>query len=182
MTVTGVRWAESSNRRNNQGAVTIMGKKVAEGEIINTEYSVSPKHGSIILNNDNEESRRLVESCYKRHRTTLNPIIDWSDRDVWGFINSNKISYCELYNEGFHRLGCIGCPLSGTKGRAAAFIRWPKYKHHYLVAFEKMLEVREQRGLATTSWDNAKDVFNWWMDYDILPGQMNWFEDFEEEE
>ena len=28
----------------------------------------------------------------------------------------------------------------------------------------------------------AKDVFNWWLEYDILPGQMNWFEDFEETE
>lgn len=26
----------------------------------------------------------------------------------------------------------------------------------------------------------AQDVFNWWMEYDVLPGQLNWFEDEEE--
>lgn len=43
-----------------------------------------------------------------------------------------------------------------------------------LVACEESQEVWR---MGTT----ARDVFNWWMEYDVLPGQLNLFEDYEEE-
>lgn len=36
--------------------------------------------------------------------------------------------YCSLYDEGYKRLGCIGCPMSGSEGMARDFKRWPKYE------------------------------------------------------
>ena len=132
------------------------------------------------MTNDNEESRRMVESCYKRHKTLINPIIDWEDRDVWDFIRAERIHYCELYDEGWHRLGCIGCPMAQQHGREREFIRWPKYKDAYLRAFDRMLQERIKRGKIDGSWrigTTARDVFNWWMEYDVLPGQINLFED-----
>lgn len=186
MTVTGVRWAESVNRNHNQGEVVIQKlKKVPEDQQGN--FKLGKRHGGLILTNDNEDSRRLVEQCYKRHKTTVNPIIDWSDSDVWTFIRSNGIPYCELYDEGFHRLGCIGCPMASRNGRERDFLRWPKYKDAYMRAFDRMLERRRQKNKPFRQRGNiledakATDVFNWWMEYDVLPGQMNWFEDYEEE-
>ena len=132
-----------------------------------------------MLTNDNEDARRVVESCYKRHKTVVNPIIEWSDEEVWEFIKSENIPYCELYDEGFHRLGCIGCPLAGKRGREQEFARWPKYLNLYLMAFEKMLEERKRRGKTGNGWNEsttATDVFNWWMEYDIIPGQVDMFE------
>ncbi len=187
MTVTGVRWAESVNRKINQGAVVIQGKKTLPEEQ-KDNFRVGPRHGGLILTNDNEDSRRLVEQCYKRHKTTVNPIIDWTDAEVWTFIRGNGIPYCELYSEGFHRLGCIGCPMAGTRERERDFRRWPKYQWHYIKAFERMLELRRQRNKPFRAFGNsitgatATDVFNWWMEYDVLPGQINWFEDYEEGE
>lgn len=191
ITVTGVRWAESVNRKNNQGLVTLMGKKASQ-EIQNDDFRQT-KRGGIVLVNDNEESRRLVEQCYKRHKTNVNPIIDWEDRDVWQFIRGEKIQYCSLYNEGFHRIGCIGCPMATQRERELHFLRWPKYKEAYLRAFDKMLQLRIERNKKdplrpiwrTSGVDgkvDAKAVFNWWMEYDILPGQINLFDDYEEEE
>ena len=133
-----------------------------------------------MLTNDNEESRRMVEQCYKRNKTTVNPIIDWSDQDVWEFIKAERIPYCSLYHEGILRLGCIGCPMANRTGREKEFARWPKYKNAYLNAFEKMLRERKLRE-RKTEWQNATDVFNWWMEYDILPGQIS-FDDYEEGE
>ena len=193
MTVTGVRWAESVNRQKNQGLVTLMCKKHDE-RLEDSNAFKGTKRGGLILVNDNEDSRRLVEQCYKRHKTTINPIIDWTERDVWEFIRAHKIPYCELYDEGYHRLGCIGCPMAGVHRREQDFVRWPKYKDAYLRAFQKMIDLRIERHKKDPSkpvWrqmgsdygqPTAKDVFNWWMEYDILPGQMNWFEDFEEAE
>lgn len=185
MTVTGVRWAESVNRKQNQGIVTIMdkSKRFIQEMTENKDFLLTNR--GVVLTNDNAESRRMVESCYKRRKTTVNPIIEWEDRDVWDYIKANGIPYCSLYDEGWSRLGCIGCPLARQQGREKEFMRWPKYKQAYLRAFEKMLEERARRGKLQGSWrmgTTAKDVFNWWMEYDVLPGQINLFEDYEEEE
>lgn len=90
MTVTGVRWAESNRRLENQGIVTILDKKIAKDFSDNSDFMVTRK-GGVVLVNDNCDSRRTVESCYLRHKTVLNPIIDWEDRDVWDFIRSERI-------------------------------------------------------------------------------------------
>lgn len=136
----------------------------------------------------------MVEQCYKRGKTTLNPIIDWTDHDVWEFIRSEGVPYCELYDEGYHRLGCIGCPMASRNMREREFLRWPKYKWHYLKAFERMLEKRIQRNKEDSSkpiWraggtdyhaPTPIDVFNWWMEYDVLPGQYDMFENYEGQE
>ena len=134
-----------------------------------------------MLVNDNEDSRRMVEQCYTRHKTCVNPIIDWTDEDVWEFIRSENIPYCELYDQGLHRLGCIGCPMAGTKGMEKEFARYPKFKDAYLRAFGRMLEARKAAGKHDeATWATPIDVFNWWMQYDILPGQVT-LEDLMEE-
>lgn len=178
-TVTGVRWAESVSRSKNQGLVTIYGEKKAAKEIDDRENFKETKQGGLVLVNDNDESRRLVEQCYKRHKTNVNPIIDWSDADVWNFIKEENIPYCELYSEGFQRLGCIGCPLASKKNREREFLRWPKYKTAYLKAFGRMLVEREKRGKERRDdmFSSPQAVYNWWMEYNILPGQMDLFEE-----
>lgn len=92
------------------------------------------------MNDDNDENRRAVEHCYRTQKTMVNPIVDWTDEDVWEFLNSNNIPHCCLYDEGFTRLGCIGCPLSGSKHMERDFARWPKYKELYIKAFQKMID------------------------------------------
>ena len=72
--------------------------------------------------------------------------------------------------------------MAGTKWREAEFARWPKYKQLYLNAFERMLEERRRRdkesAWVTENWTTAEDVFRWWMEYDVLPGQTS-MEDFQ---
>lgn len=113
-----------------------------------------------MLNNDNEETREVIEQCYTKNKTVLNPIIDWSNSDVWEFIKEYKIPYCKLYDEGFKRLGCIGCPMGG-RNQLLDFERYPKYKQAYLNAFGKMLERLDESDKVT--WKTPEDVFNWWI-------------------
>ena len=90
---------------------------------------------------DNDDNRKMIEQCYLKNRTTINPIVDWSDEDVWEFLNDvAKVPHCCLYDEGLTRLGCIGCPLQGREGMLADFERWPKYKDLYIRAFDKMIQ------------------------------------------
>ena len=162
ITLTGVRWAESNNRRANQGRVTIYEKKTEE-----TDFFVKTPRGGVVLkeeariflNNDNDEGREVVDFCIKQRKTVVNPIIDWTDDDVWEFIEEYGVRYCELYDEGFKRLGCIGCPLAGRKSMLRDFERWPKYKALYVQAFDRMLKARKTE----TKWQTGQEVFDWWI-------------------
>ncbi len=160
---TGVRWAESRQRKERE-----------EFEKIGTTKSTKEKFTSIMLMNDNDANRRMNELCMQKNKMVVNPIIDWKDSDVWEFINSEHIETCELYECGYDRVGCIGCPMAGKK-RYKEFSDFPKYKQSYIRAFERMLDTRKEKGLET-QWETGEDVFKWWMNDDNLDGQMELFD------
>lgn len=109
----------------------------------------------VMLNNDNDETRRMYETCIIKGKNILNPIIDWTQDDVWEFLYGLAVPYCCLYDEGFSRLGCIGCPNGGEKGMLQDFARYPKYEAAYLRAFDRMIKKRAEDGLATLFMGNA---------------------------
>lgn len=97
--------------------------------------------GSILFMDDNDGARQMVEQCYAKKKTTINPIVDWEDEDVWEFLNDvAKVPHCELYDEGFTRLGCVMCPLSGRNQMLKDAERWPRYKELYIKAFDQMIK------------------------------------------
>lgn len=162
--VTGVRWAESVRRKKSHGEVTFADKKtqkLVEKEFSEIDYLKTPQ-GGVALRLDNRENARMVEMCYKTHTTLVNPIIDWDTAEVWEFIKEYKIPYCDLYDQGYKRLGCIGCPMAGGKGQQREFERYPKFKNLYLVAFEKMLQNNKEKGVEC-SWNTAEEVYKWWI-------------------
>ena len=163
---TGIRWDESTNRKN-RGEFEKPGKNKRELE----------KFSEIMLMNDNDSSRRMTELCMQKKKMVVNPIIDWTDTEIWEFIRSEGITVCDLYDCGYDRVGCIGCPMAGKK-RYREFTDFPAYKSLYLHAFEKMLAERERR-MKKNIWDSAEEVFFWWMEDDNIPGQMS-IEDFPE--
>lgn len=160
--VTGVRWAESSGRKNNQGLVTIMGARKNEKHNIeksNANFRLTNK-GGVVLNTDNDESRRIVESCYRTSSTLVNPIIDWTDKEVWDFLHYYGCESNPLYKKGFRRIGCIGCPLAGAKSMYKEFALYPKYKEAYIRAFEEMIKHSKRKHSYFTSGEN---VMKWWL-------------------
>lgn len=113
---TGVRWAEIRKRRKNRG--------------IYENFVPNGKKRAIILNNDNDDTRRLFESCLSRGKHVCNPIVDWSDQQVWEYIQAEKIPMNPLYEMGFHWVGCVGCPMAG-KQRYREFRIFPTYERAF---------------------------------------------------
>lgn len=119
VTVTGVRWAESVARNSNQGVVLIRNRTkdtIRKANDLGIDYIQTVK-GGLVLNDDNDLSRRMVEQCYRTRKTVVNPIVDWTEDDVWKFLKCVDQESCYLYSEGWHRLGCIGCPLATKRER-----------------------------------------------------------------
>lgn len=117
--------------------------------------------------------RKYVEECFKnKHKIYVNPIIDWKDHDVWEYIHKNNIKYCHLYNEGFKRLGCIGCPMAGPDGQKKEFARWPSYEKKYRTAFAAAAAARNLKACSNEwidshpllqSWTDGDAMFDWWI-------------------
>lgn len=163
--VTGVRWTESRARKNNRSSL----------EIIHSD-----RKKSLRLNNDNDEDRRLFETCALKGKRVCNPIIDWEEADIWDYLAEQHVESNPLYCEGWKRVGCIGCPIAG-KHRVAEFTQFPKYRELYINAFERMLKRRAELGRETSNvWGSGVDVFHWWMEDGVLPGQLD-IEDMETE-
>lgn len=162
---TGVRWAESQRRKSTRGIYESIAKNIKD---------------RVILANDNDDRRKLFETCMNRRKAVCNPIIDWSDEDVWDYIRSERIPVNPLYQCGYSRVGCIGCPLASIKSRRKEFADYPKYRDAYTRAFDQMLKVWAGKG-RETDWRTGVDVYHWWMEDGVLPGQMA-FEDYLEED
>ncbi len=108
--------------------------------------------------------RKIIETCYKKAcKKYINPIIDWSEKDVWEFIKKYNLKYCCLYDEGYKRIGCIMCPMQKIKGKLMDKERYPKFYKAYLLAFKKMLIERNKRTDLRTEWKTSEEVMNWWI-------------------
>lgn len=172
--VTGVRKAESKSREKSQGVVTFPKPKKSLKEKIqeNDDFITTDRGGVVIYNLDNADSRRIVESCYRTHKTLINPLIDWEDDFLWWYIRKEEIRLNPLYGCGQCRVGCVGCPMAGDR-RWDEFARYPKYKVAYIKAFDRMLIERERRGLENKMrWSTGQKVFKWWMEDENLDGQL----------
>lgn len=114
----------------------------------------------------------LIKAAKKQKDLVCNPIIEWSDADVWKFIHERGIAYNPLYDMGYTRVGCIGCPLGGTKSMTREFEDFPKYKDAYIRAFERMIEKRAAEGNPAKD-STGQEQFDWWIGNDKTPpGQM----------
>lgn len=166
---TGVRWAESTQRKLNRGIM---------------EINHRDKEKRIVMMADNSEKRQLFETCALKGKMTVNPIVDWSDEDVWDYMNAEHLPVNPLYCEGQKRVGCVGCPMAGKGGRQREFVRWPAYEKMYISAFDRMVEARKQcvengGKIFSDNWETGRDVFHWWIEDGVLPGQVS-FDDIEE--
>ena len=109
-----------------------------------------------------ESSKRSKQSMvgFWKQKIMVRPIIDFSEDDVWELIKKYNVPYCELYNQGWKRIGCIGCPLSKNMERELNL--YPKYKENYIKSFNRMVEYRKEKGLET-KWKNGQEVYDWWI-------------------
>jgi len=56
----------------------------------------------------------------------LNPILLWTEREVWQYLALNGIKVNPLYAEGYRSLGCEPCTRLGSEGESERAGRWSK--------------------------------------------------------
>jgi phosphoadenosine phosphosulfate reductase len=62
-----------------------------------------------------------LERDSRREIWKLNPVADWSERDVWRYIAEHELPYNPLHDHGYASIGCVPCtqPGEGRDGRWA---------------------------------------------------------------
>jgi len=134
--------------------------------------SRAPAGRVLILGIRGEESKARAKRWkdVTHHNRTgaaaVSPILRWRSEHVWAFIRAQGVPYCSLYDEGFDRIGCIGCPMARADGRKKEFARWPKYEKAWRRAFRRLWE---NRG-SINGFDSWESLFDWWLSNDSFPG------------
>lgn len=108
--------------------------------------------------------RKIFEQSHVKKQTWfLHPIFYWSTLDVWDYIHENNMPFCSLYVEGKKRIGCIMCPMQGTKGMLQDKERFPKYYQAYLKAFGRMLIKAKEKNRIWKHGTTPEEVMYWWI-------------------
>ncbi len=54
----------------------------------------------------------------------VNPLLNWSEKDVWNYIKEKDIPYNELHDKGYPSIGCQPCTRAIEKGEDVRAGRW----------------------------------------------------------
>jgi phosphoadenosine phosphosulfate reductase len=54
-------------------------------------------------------SAQPVEWSYKYNMVKLNPLVHWSDRELWAYVYANDVPYNPLLDRGYRSIGCYTC-------------------------------------------------------------------------
>ena len=134
----------------------------------------SPKGAPLLLGLRAAESPRRAKTWNHAtlHRRTgamaISPLLHWSDAVLWSFIRERNVPVCELYEQGWDRLGCIGCPMSRTAGRLRDFARWPGYELLWKRLFNQTFDRRSGK-FGSAEFTSAEEMWDWWLNDKPLP-------------
>lgn len=148
VTLIGIRKAESS-RRAKRNEVEINNRKFSGDLDGLEEYRQEQKakrmkrkskaDGVNITNADEEQTLGCIHG---KESLLISPIIYWTEQDVWEFLNDVvRVPHCSLYDEGWHRIGCIGCPMSSYKQKKLENERYPHVKRGWIKAIKAIRNV-----------------------------------------
>ena len=141
VTLTGVRRAESIKRAKRK-EVEVSGHKFS-GNIEEFDgwsaEQIRKKFKNINQDEFSRDGEQELRCINGKDSIIVNPILDWTDADVWEFLNKVvQVPHCELYDPPYnrHRIGCILCPMSSMKTKLRDIELYPHAKEKWLEVFE----------------------------------------------
>ncbi|MEN8146975.1 MAG: phosphoadenylyl-sulfate reductase [Campylobacterota bacterium] len=70
------------------------------------------------------ETIQVVEWDEANGLIKINPLIDWSEKEVWEHIKEHKIPYSDLHDKGYPSIGCAPCSRAVKSGEDIRSGRW----------------------------------------------------------
>jgi phosphoadenosine phosphosulfate reductase len=164
------------------GSVRLLGIRAAESvrRAKRNEVEINGVKGGGEVIDQFNRSKEITHECNAGKDVILiSPILKWSDADVWNFIRGYNIPYCELYDKGFHRIGCLFCPMASPKEKALHRKMYPGVEREIKKSIQWLID---NRGYMNQYNATADEVFDWWCSnknpkqyYGMLRNQMKMF-------
>lgn len=113
-------------------------------------------------------SRPRIDSFFGQ--TTYKAIFSWPEWAVWEFIEAYGLEYPSLYDEGFHRIGCVVCPYilgkspGAARQRAISMQRWPGMWKAFERAVKRYWTQSSSRGVRDKSY-SGETADSYWQAY-----------------
>lgn len=145
ITLLGVRKEESAKRKKRH-EVERIAKNPEDRELNIDMFSVEAETGHTCISGQD--------------KIVISPIFKWAKNDVWNFIRGNNIPYCKLYDEGFHRIGCLLCPMASKRERARARKRYPGIERAIKCSIQQLID---NNGYFNNYNATADEIFDWWL-------------------
>lgn len=145
VTLTGIRKAEST-RRAKRKEVEVSGHKFSGdlGEFTDwSEARIKKQYKNINQDEFTRDKQQEIRCINGKDSIIVNPMLEWSDADVWDFLNKvMEVPHCELYDPPYnqHRIGCILCPMSGPKQHKRDIELWPHVKERWMGVFRYYID------------------------------------------
>ena len=79
------------------------------------------------LRKDQSVSRffsKKVEWDEQNGLVKINPLIDWTEKEVWNYIHKHEVPYNSLHDEGYASIGCLPCTRPIKPGEDFKAGRW----------------------------------------------------------
>lgn len=143
------------------GKVTLIGIRKAESvrRSKREEIEISSHKFSGNFDQFSEHKEKMVTCVGGKDKILVSPILHWTERDVWDFLNENGIEHCSLYDEGYKRIGCILCPMANRKQKLKDIKRFPHVKQKWVQTIQKLID----SGYCNRNFNDAEFGFNWWI-------------------
>jgi len=150
VTLTGVRRAESARRSKRQ-------------EVFLQTRRRHPEFTEGTFDQFSRHQETTVECLRGLDKLTVNPILYWTEQDVWDYIHHFNLPINPLYAKGYSRVGCLFCPMSNIKSIRREVKDYPKY---YQAMIRLIHRIRAEKFNADNPdvWGNCTDeeVFWYW--------------------
>lgn len=156
-TCTGIRRSESVKRAKRHH-VELFGNR--NGWEIQGEQLVQEHFGGGGEQLFETDSDTKIYCVNGKDKVIISPIFDWTDKNVWDFIKGNNMPYCDLYDMGFHRIGCLFCPMASVKEKRKELELFPRFAEK--VYIRAIRELMEQTG-NYSNFDSPEQAFEWWI-------------------
>ena len=104
----------------------------------------------------------------------ISPIFNWTEKDVWYFLNEVvRVPHCELYDQGYHRIGCILCPMSSPRQKQREMQDFPHVRRGWLNAIK---QIRAGGGIVEQTYLPPRNRQWSWKhkEYSPHPSLRNW--------
>lgn len=142
VTLIGIRHEESTRRRKRN------------------EIETGDRKFSGNFDQWSEHKETMVTCVGGKDKIIVSPIIHWTGKDVWDFLNSQDIPHCSLYDKGYRRIGCICCPMSSRNQKIKEMKDFPHVQRNW----ENTIDWLMKNKWTKTQQLKSKDLaFKWWI-------------------